>query len=177
MKFCSTSLSICVWVAQVAYVIMLVVICSEEIRYSHFVFNNSEDDWLPGYWYIRQTINSASLLIITGARIDFKGDYYYLEYGSLRVRWDVLNTWHITLEEPSKEGQQHLLWRIVWKLWHRTTQWVMWKGMGMCREGIIIYMWILRFKSTELHNSDVETLTQINRVIIKMWKLWYVSNE
>ena len=29
-----------------------------------------------------------------------RGDYYYLEYASLSVKWDVDGTWFITLSEP-----------------------------------------------------------------------------
>ena len=35
-----------------------------------------------------------------GARMKIVGNYWYLEYGTLRVRWDDENTWHITLHEP-----------------------------------------------------------------------------
>jgi hypothetical protein len=31
-------------------------------------------------------------------RIEVKGDDFYLDYGSLRVRWDTENTWMISLD-------------------------------------------------------------------------------
>ena len=37
----------------------------------------------------------------TGYRIELRGDYFYLEYGTLSVKWDREGTWFITLcEQP-----------------------------------------------------------------------------
>lgn len=36
---------------------------------------------------------------ITGVHIEQRGDYFYLEHGYLRVRWDNLNSWFLTLQQ------------------------------------------------------------------------------
>jgi hypothetical protein len=38
-----------------------------------------------------------------GIRLENRGDYYYLEYGPMRVKWDEESSWYLTLEEPAKE--------------------------------------------------------------------------
>ena len=35
----------------------------------------------------------------SGYRIEARGDYFYLEYGTLSVKWDIEGTWFITLRE------------------------------------------------------------------------------
>ena len=35
-----------------------------------------------------------------GHRIEKRGDYFYLEYGTLNIKWDSEGTWFITLSEP-----------------------------------------------------------------------------
>ena len=35
-----------------------------------------------------------------GHRLEKRGNYYYLEYGTLNVKWDNAGTWFITLREP-----------------------------------------------------------------------------
>ena len=35
----------------------------------------------------------------TGYRIELFGDYYYLEYGTMIVKWDDKGTWFITLKD------------------------------------------------------------------------------
>ena len=35
-----------------------------------------------------------------GHRIERRGNYYYLEYGTLNIKWDNEGTWFITLSEP-----------------------------------------------------------------------------
>ncbi len=32
-----------------------------------------------------------------------RGEWYYLEYGTLRLRWDDMNSWLLTLEEQPQE--------------------------------------------------------------------------
>ena len=35
-----------------------------------------------------------------GHRIEKRGDFFYLEYGTLNIKWDNAGTWFITLSEP-----------------------------------------------------------------------------
>ena len=42
-----------------------------------------------------------------GVIIELRGDWYYLEYGPLRLRWDTENSWLLTLEEtPQSLGSR-----------------------------------------------------------------------
>jgi len=42
---------------------------------------------------------------ILAVHIEQKGEYFYLEYGTLRARWDTDSSWFLTLQEPlSKTG-------------------------------------------------------------------------
>jgi len=34
--------------------------------------------------------------------IEMRGDEYYLEYGTMRIRWDALNMWMITMDEETR---------------------------------------------------------------------------
>jgi hypothetical protein len=45
----------------------------------------------------------TSSLAAAGVIIEKTGDWYYLEYGSLRMRWDSESTWYLTLHENFKE--------------------------------------------------------------------------
>ena len=51
--------------------------------------HTSTFDWLCFYLY--------------AVPIEKMGMYYYLEYGSLRVRWDEESSWFITLDETPNE--------------------------------------------------------------------------
>ena len=37
-----------------------------------------------------------------------RGQYFYVEYGSLRVRWDEACLWDVTLDEPLRSGARDI---------------------------------------------------------------------
>ena len=55
--------------------------------------------------YIHTLIHAHAMCVSCdlGIRLQYIGSNYYLEYGTMRVRWDDKDTWLITLSEPSGE--------------------------------------------------------------------------
>ena len=42
------------------------------------------------------------LCLLLGLLVEYKGFWYYLQYGNFRMRWNTENSWLITIEEPLK---------------------------------------------------------------------------
>ena len=51
----------------------------------------------------KRTSNLEALSFIHTVPIEKIGVYYYLEYGSLRMRWDEESSWFLTLDEAPRD--------------------------------------------------------------------------
>ena len=55
---------------------------------------------------VNVTIDDGFVDMGSGAQFSLRGEFYYMEYGPLRVKWDATNVWEITLDKNLVENTQ-----------------------------------------------------------------------
>ena len=52
---------------------------------------------------VNVTASNGFVDIGSGTQVMLRGEFFYMDYGSLRVKWDATNVWEITLSENLAE--------------------------------------------------------------------------